>query len=132
MALFTKCILDEEGEGDGFRISIMSRHTYDDGISERPELDEMCDKHYSILGPSPSLIGSWKRGDISWEEYEQKYIKEIMDSLRAMSLLEAITRIAMFSNVTFLCIESSCKECHRRLLAKICQKIQPALSPICR
>ena len=32
MSLFTKCILKEKENNDGLRISVMSRHTQNDGV----------------------------------------------------------------------------------------------------
>ncbi len=53
--LRTKCILLPKEREDGLRISVMSRHTEDDGKTFCPKLNKMCAAHYSILGPAPPI-----------------------------------------------------------------------------
>jgi len=62
MTLFTKCIFKEPELSDGLRISIMSRHTLDDGKTpdERITSDKF-NHHWTIFAPPLKLIGSYKR-----------------------------------------------------------------------
>lgn len=126
MALIAKCILNKIEPDDGIRISIMSRHTHDDGKTPRPELDGMCNEHHPELGPSPKLIGKWMREEISWQEYATEYRAQ-MKAATPMGIIRRIVVKARKENVTVLCIDESSKECHRRLLLEICKEISPSL-----
>ena len=126
MALSAKCILDKIEPDDGIRISIMSRHTQNDGRTPRPELDRMCDEHHPELGPSPGLIGKWMRREISWQEYVTEYRAQ-MKAAVPMCMIRRIVSKARRENVTVLCIDESSKECHRRLFLEICKEISPSL-----
>lgn len=126
MALIAKCILDKIESDDGIRISIMSRHTQNDGKTPRSELDGMCDKHYPELAPSPKLIGRWIRREISWDDFVTEYRSQ-MSAMEPMYIIRGIIARAKEKNVTVLCIEESSRECHRRLLLEICKEISPSL-----
>lgn len=107
----------------------MSRHTYLDGITPRPELDEMCDEHYSELGPSPRLTGKWIREEISWNYYVIEYENE-MRSIESMKVIKKIIRSVIKENVTVMCIEESSENCHRGVFLKICKGIISRLGVI--
>ncbi len=123
--LFTKCIIKEVEPRDGYRISVMSRHTLDDG--KTPDLRiKSWDVHYPLLGPSPRLIGEYKRGCMSWAKFARRYRLEIRDSFKLPNVL-LLARFAFDNDVTILCIEETAEYCHRRLLAEECRKLVPEL-----
>lgn len=124
--LFTKCILGPINANDGLRISVMSRHTLNDGFTPDVRIiPDSYDLHLSILSPSASLVGSYLRNKISWEEYMAEYL----DSLRNKKLaaVRLLTLIAIRKNVTIMCIEQDHERCHRRLLAEFCQTVNQDL-----
>lgn len=124
--LFTKCILAESSPDDGLRVSIMSRHTLDDGVTPDERLDGRCDIHMSILGPSGKLIGKYKRKEISWLEFELAYLDELRRAPK-IRLVRLLTRFARIQNITTLCIGDTAEFCHRRVLAEECVRHEPRL-----
>ncbi len=130
MALYTKCILAPREVADGLRVSVMSRHTHDDGIT--PD-ERICDydKHLPELGPSPVLIGSYLKRNLSWEAFAKRYLAEMRRPL-AHRCVVSLAATALVSDVTLLCIERGVTYCHRGLLAELCQREFPRLTIIHR
>ena len=111
---------------DGLRISVMSRHTLDDGVT--PDLRiQPCDLHISMFGPAPKLIGKYKRKEIDWVNFEKEYRIQMNRNRKAISKLRIIIKLALDFPITFLCVEETPEYCHRRLLAEICQRMNKNL-----
>lgn len=72
--LRTSCILIPRSPIDGIRISVMSRHTLNDGKTPDHRLMGMFDEHRPELGPAPKLIGDYYRG-LSWAEFAEKILR---------------------------------------------------------
>lgn len=125
--LKTKSILKLKEDTDGLRISIMSRHTLNDGITHHPEINESkYDQWLQILAPPAKLLGDYYKRGLPWKQFEQRYLNYI----RSSNIQPEITKLAeksLDSVITLLCIETSPKYCHRRLLAEECKKYQPNL-----
>ena len=115
--LFTKSILKEPEVRDGIRISIMSRHTLTDGLTPDVRI-KSYDIHIPALGPSSTLIGSYYKRNLSWDDFEKQYLLEMQDE-KASTLIRWIATLAKERDVTLLCIEDTCEQCHRRLLAEM-------------
>lgn len=127
MALFTKCILKDKNKIDGLRISVMSRHTLNDGVTKDERITEQkFDLHYPQLGPSLRLIGDYYKRGLSWEEFEKRFIEEMLNPVSA-TLLKEIAQKALNENITLMCIEETPHNCHRSLLAKQCKIFLPDL-----
>ncbi len=127
MALYTKCILKEKDASDGLRVSIMSRHTLQDGTTPHPQISpDSFDIHMPALAPSPKLIGDYYKRGLSWEDFEKRFTVE-MSSAASVEKLQEITEKALRENVTLLCIEETCDFCHRRLVAELCKKLNSDL-----
>ena len=129
MTLYTKCILASKSRRDGLRISVMSRHTLDDGFT--PDLritQESYDQWMPDLAPLPQLIGAYKRG-MPWEIFEERYLAHLERREREVRRLAFCSRIL---NTTLLCIEESADRCHRRLLAEACKRYVPSLKVVHR
>ena len=135
MALYTKCIFKERSKSDGVRISVMSRHTMNDGITpdERITLDSF-DEHLLELSPRVKLVGDYYKKMITWNEFEEAYKLDI----RKDEISEKVNKLAKRSlriDLTIMCVEdfpTDCDEngklkCHRRILAEECQIRQPDL-----
>lgn len=123
--LFTKCILDDREETDGLRISVMSRHTKNDGVTPDTRLTDW-DIHIPKLGPSPKLIGDYYKRDLLWDAFKERYLEEIRTPFKTKLVL-AICNIALLENVTLLCIEETDEHCHRSLLYAECKRLFPSI-----
>ncbi len=124
--LFTKCILNEPSAEDGLRVSVMSRHTLNDGVTPDARI-KSCHFHIPKFGPSPKLIGAYYRNEIDWNIFEKRYFNQIRSKPEVISNLRFFIEYATGYAVTFLCIEEKPDFCHRRLLAEECQRLEPKL-----
>ena len=123
--LFTKCILSEPVPEDGLRISIMSRHTLNDGKTPDVRIKHFH-RHLPSFGPSPNLIGRYYRKEISWDVFERNYLEQLRAPLKARAV-KKFAMLALFADITVLCIEQSADHCHRRLFAEECQRHESEL-----
>lgn len=115
---------------DCFRISVMSRHTLNDGKTlDSAITNDLFDIHVPKLGPPPKLIGSYYRGEVSWLDFEKAYL-EYLGSDDVQYLIKNLVALSKEIDVVLLCIEDSPEFCHRRLLAQECQKIDSTLEVI--
>ncbi|MEQ1500319.1 MAG: DUF488 domain-containing protein [Parcubacteria group bacterium] len=126
--LLTKSILSDVSVSDGLRISVMSRHTLNDGVTPDKRIKSF-DLHLPIVGPSPKLIGSYYKKEIDWFVFENKYLDEIRSSNKFF-IVQMLAEIALVRDVTLMCVEDTPEFCHRRLLAEECKKINPSLKII--
>lgn len=130
MALYTRAIKAPKRNGDGKRISVMSRHTLRDGKTPDPEItNEMYDEWRKELGPPPKLIGAYYRHEISWDEFARSF-REYLALPSVESLLRDLITLAHNSSVTILCVEDTPEYCHRRLIAEQCSLLNSTLTII--
>lgn len=123
--LFTGCILNTQKIKDRTNISVMSRHTLNDG--KTPDLRiNVFDIHIPELGPSPKLIGSYYRKKIDWKIFSCEYVKELR-TIRKYRIVKFLAHSAMYQDIVILCIEEKPDFCHRRLLANECLIYEPGL-----
>lgn len=110
---------------DGKRISVMSRHTLNDGVTPDPEIScDLYDEWWPELSPPDLLVGAYYKRGMEWSEFETEYL----DHLRRSDASVAVARLIQLAKdeiVTVLCIESDPAFCHRRLLAEECQLMEP-------
>ena len=126
--LYTKCILKEREKADGWRISIMSRHTLNDGITPDSRIPiASYDQWIKELAPPEKLIGAYYKMRLSWKEFEEGYLEHIR-SKGIKEIVQELSVISTFKNITLLCIEEYQEFCHRRILANECIIYQPWLS----
>jgi len=83
-------------------------------------LKEICGIEYfhrPFFAPTKDILDAYKKKDISWEEYEEKY-------LDLLSEREVTTSFGPHElNMScFLCSEPKADNCHRRLLAEYFKK----------
>jgi len=123
----TKCIYAAiDPEHDGTRISVMSRHTLDDGITPNPQITpDRYDMHIPELAPPLKLVGAYKRGEITWKTFEEGYLFYLRNG--GARHLGEVVRMAEDGIVTLLCVEETPEHCHRRLLAHECLAYDPDL-----
>jgi len=126
--LKTKCILAQSQTQDGIRVSIMSRHTLNDGVTPDTRImKDMYDVHCPNLAPSVELVGKFYKREISFEQYRKKYIA-YLNTKKLSRILQKIARYAADEDITFLCIEAEYTFCHRYIFAQECIKYVPKLS----
>jgi hypothetical protein len=75
-----------------------------------------------LFAPSDDLLRAYKRGAISWEEYEGAYQQE-MRELFKRSPETFLDLLRNKDQVTLVCYEADPGRCHRRILAEIFKKI---------
>jgi uncharacterized protein YeaO (DUF488 family) len=130
--LYTKSILKEKIPEDGVRISVMNRHTLNDGATpDNRIIEDSFDERLQVLAPPSRLLGDYYKRGLTWEHYESRYFKH----LRCPNVAEEVKRLAsraVRQDITLLCIEDSPEFCHRRLLAEECQKYESSLQVIHR
>lgn len=123
--LFTGCIFDNNLPS-ALRISVMSRHTLNDGVTSDKRIIGQYDFHFPILGPSSKLIGNYYKRGLSWEDFSSAYIVELAERNKSLAV-DHLSKLSLQENVVILCIEDSPMRCHRRLLAEECNRRFPTL-----
>lgn len=113
----TKSVKDPVEDSDGERI-LVSRY-WPRGLSkERLLLTE----HLKELAPSLELLQDWKAGNISWEEYETRYLEEMSVQ---QGKFQELAKKAHWGTITLLCFEREENPCcHRHLLKKLIESIE--------
>ncbi len=130
--LLTKCILEPKSEQDGVRISVMSRHTLNDGITPHPEITETSyDEWIPEIAPNPLLIGDYYKRGLTWEEFEKSFQESLHEDPR-IKIIRSISKRALIETITLMCIEKSPENCHRRLLAEECKALEPEIKSVIR
>lgn len=125
--LYTKCILKSPSLEDGLRVSIMSRHTLNDGKTLDPRITKkLFHVHLPILGPDPKEIGAYLRGEVTWQNFAESYLQKLR-SKHTSIVVEILAKGAISSNITILCIEETAERCHRRLIAEECRRRFPQI-----
>jgi len=127
MTLYTKCMFAAPSQEDGCRISVMSRHTLNDGATSDSRITESSfNEWHRELAPPPKLVGNYYKRELSWDAFAEKYIAHI----RTPSIAERVhtlARRALSEDITLLCIEQTPDKCHRRLLAEECKRLEPLI-----
>lgn len=83
-------------------------------------LDRLCDMdyvHVPLLAPSDELFTSYRGGDMSWDEYSERYLELLAERLVVRELDRAL-----FADAVLLCSEDTPERCHRRLAAEYLQR----------
>ena len=57
------------------------------------------------LSPSKKILEEYKAGNLSWEEFEEKFKQEILVSQPAQNKLAKLKELAKTSEVTLFCCE---------------------------
>lgn len=83
-------------------------------------LKELCDIEYfhrPVLAPTKNILDSYKKKEISWEEYENMYLDLLSERQVATSFGPHELNMACL-----LCSEPKADKCHRSLLAEYFKK----------
>lgn len=125
--IYTASIYTAPSPMHGIRISVMSRHTLNDGRIPDPNIShESYDYWYRDLAPNPNDLVDFLKKRTTFDEYSERYIAKLRESVNTL----AISQLAFFSlthDITFLCVEQTPDKCHRRLLAEECQRYESRL-----
>lgn len=79
-------------------------------------LKEICGSDYihaPFLAPTKEMLNSYKKGNISWEKYEDAFL-----NLMAQRHVERQVKSALLDNGCLLCSEHEPHFCHRRLVVE--------------
>lgn len=126
--LYTKSIHSERFPNHARHISVMSRHTEDDGITPDKKIVEgvSFDEWLRELAPPDKLVGAYYREELDWDEYERQYL----DYLRGPGVRQQVHNFAKRctnETITLLCVENEPDKCHRRILAEELHRLEPSL-----
>ncbi|HLC59062.1 MAG TPA: DUF488 domain-containing protein [archaeon] len=125
--LYTKCIFKDVESYDGIRISVMSRHTLNDGVTPDERITSTTYNEWlKELAPPAKLIGDYYKRGLTWPEYETRY-RQFLQTPEAASKVNDLASQAIEKDITLLCVEETPEKCHRRLLAEECLVYQPDL-----
>lgn len=75
-----------------------------------------CDyEHNIIFAPTKNILNSYKKQQISWEEYSVLY-NTLLEKRNVEKLF--LQKYTNFDKILLLCSEVTAENCHRRLLAE--------------
>jgi uncharacterized protein YeaO (DUF488 family) len=121
---------DRRAKSDGFRLLICRYRP-----RALPKEKETWDLWWSHLGPSKELHAAYygKHGQtpITWEEYRQRYLKEMKGEEQRESIAILAEKVAAGKIITLLC-SSACTDaahCHRTLLKQLIEEHAGRLRP---
>lgn len=124
--LRTRSILVPKELDDGVRISIMSRHTLNDGMTPHPEITDSSYDHWlKIFAPPEELVGDYYKRNLPWNLFKTRYLEYLRNPFLA-SEVRNLALESLYLDITLLCIETHPDYCHRRLLAEECERYEPA------
>ncbi|MDH0564157.1 DUF488 family protein [Acinetobacter courvalinii] len=102
------------------------------GFAKRDDLvyflKEICEcdyEHVPDLAPIDEILKPYKKGEITWEIYEEKFM-----NLMAHRNIEKSFNINDFSDKCLLCSEHLPHQCHRRLILEYLKQTQHTESKI--
>ena len=120
--LYTKSILKSKSSRDGLRVSVMSRHTLNDGKTQDTRITiDSYDKWLKELAPPDRLVRDYYSCKLNWNEYSKKYLSFLRQE-EVSSKVKELAKEALEKDITLLCIEEIPNFCHRRILAEECQR----------
>ncbi|MDP9238262.1 MAG: DUF488 family protein [Chloroflexota bacterium] len=108
MPIHSKNIYEPAGPEDGLRV--LTTNYWPRGISK-----ERAGTYMRALGPSRDLLRAFKDGQISWEQYEVRYLEE-MRADKQQSEIRRLADLSRNETVTVMCMCKDEAQCHRRLL----------------
>ncbi|MGK0208893.1 MAG: hypothetical protein ACI83O_000152 [Patescibacteria group bacterium] len=120
MVLYSKSIFDDVLEDDGLRISVMSRHTLNDGVTADSRLEGKFTYWMPELGPPATLVGDHYKRGLSWDGFSERYVDYLRTDVEVSFRVNLLSRLALSCDVTVLCVEPLGENCHRRLLLDEC------------
>ena len=111
ISIRTKSVYSPAEPADGRRV--LTTHYWPRGISKRA-----AHEYVRSLGPSRDLLHGFKRGEISWDVYKERYLKEMQEE-DARAEIRRLANLVQRETVTILCVCKDESKCHRTLLREL-------------
>lgn len=90
-------------------ISLLNKTTGIRVLVTRHKPKSLKNEDYEVwaqeLSPSKKILEEYKAGNLSWEEFEEKFKQEILVSQPAQNKLAKLKELAKTSEVTLFCCE---------------------------
>jgi uncharacterized protein YeaO (DUF488 family) len=77
----------------------------------------------SVLSASKELLYDYKEGRISWQEFENRFRKEILSNPKAVAELKRLKELSQEKDVYLICYEKS-YPCHRFILIDLIKDLK--------
>jgi uncharacterized protein YeaO (DUF488 family) len=129
VGLHTKCIKAPIENTDGIRFSTMSTHNLPPPHGKTPDQEitsESYDWWLQELAPAKSLVYTWYKELVNWEEFEAAY-RHMLAQSEKQEVLKELIDLAKKTIVTVLCVEETPYHCHRQILAEVCSQMDQEL-----
>ena len=108
ISIHTKSVYSPAEPTDGRRV--LTTQYWPRGIPKRA-----AHEYVRSLGPSRDLLHGFKRGEISWDVYKERYLKEMQEE-DARAEIRRLANLVQRETVTILCVCKDESRCHRTLL----------------
>jgi uncharacterized protein YeaO (DUF488 family) len=108
ISIHTKSVYSPAEPADGRRV--LTTHYWPRGIPK-----SAVDEYVRRLGPSRDLLRGFKRGEISWDTYKDRYLQEMQEE-DARAEIRRLANLVQRETVTILCVCKDESKCHRTLL----------------
>lgn len=79
--------------------------------------------HLPVMAPTRGLLNDYKKGEVSWEQYESQF-----KSIITQRQIERHIELEDLDMSCFLCAEATADNCHRRLVAEYMARIWPNIT----
>lgn len=109
-------------ENDGITVCTMRYPPRSRIGQKKVDFDVYC----FVLAPTRNLLQAYRDKNISWKEYEERYLEQISRE----RFLDDMIAVAQNHMVTVYCWEPSPRHCHRRLIAEESKRRNPSLKVI--
>ena len=90
--------------------------------SQEDHILVMRNRGNNELAPGRKLLKKWKRGEVTWEEYEEIFRKKMENPESQARLDEIAGEVSEGKDVRLICFEGEDKPCHRHILKEIIEK----------
>jgi uncharacterized protein YeaO (DUF488 family) len=77
----------------------------------------------SVLSPSKELFYDYKEGRISWQEFEDRFRKEMTSNPTAIAELKRLKELSREQDVYLICYEKT-YPCHRFILIDLIKELR--------
>ena len=79
--------------------------------------------HAAVLSPNEQLLKEFKNGEISYQEFYDRFLKQVYNDNFAKDVIKKILDYDRKDlNVVLLCYEKDLKDCHRCIVGKILER----------
>ena len=107
----TKSVYEPVDPADGMRI--LTTQYWARGVPR-----SLVHDYVRKLGPTRELLHAFKRGEIDWEAYKTRYLRE-MQTDEAKREIQRLAEIAKTETITLMCVCKDENRCHRTLLREL-------------